>query len=122
METQQSYIEEQINAYKKTDIITQLQKEILPLQGLKTLSTDNNINIRFPPIQASFPNAIFPVGCMHEFLSASFEDASATNGFIAGLLSNLMKTGGACVWISNTKMLFPAALKTFGIAPDNIIF
>src|SRR6478735_492592 len=105
----------------KNDIITQLQKEILPLQGLKTLSTDNRIDINFKPIEAAFPNAIFPVGCMHEFVRSSTENA-AGNGFIAYLLSKLLQPGGAGIWLSTSRTLFPAALKIFGVAPDQIIF
>jgi len=122
MKTQQSYVEGQIHVCKKPDIIAQLQKDILPLQGLKALSTDSNIGIGFKPIELSFPNATFPVGFMHEFLSATTEDAAATNGFVAGLLSRLMQFGGACIWISASRTLFPPALKTFGIKPDQVIF
>ena len=106
----------------KNHIITQLEREILPLQGLKTLPTDNNINLDFLPIENAFPNKSFPVGCMHEFISNSIQDIAATNGFVCGLLSKLMRLGGACVWISTTRTLFPAALKNFGIEPEQIIF
>ncbi len=106
----------------KNYIITQLEREILPLQGLKTLSTDNIINLDFLPIENAFPNKSFPVGCMHEFTSNSIQDIAATNGFVCGLLSKLMSPGGACVWISTSRTLFPAALKNFGIEPEQIIF
>ena len=108
--------------FAKNDIIQQLQKDILPLEGLKALSTDTKINIGFKPIEECFPNATFPTGSMHEFLSASEEDVAATNGFVGGLLSRLMQQGGVCVWISASRTLFPPALKTFGIEPDQIIF
>jgi protein ImuA len=121
METQH-YLAGNLYACKKTNIITQLQKDILPLQGLKALSTDPIITIDFPPIETSFPNATFPIGCVHEFLSTSTENAAATNGFVAGLLSRLMQLGGVCIWISSARTLFPPALKTFGIEPDQIIF
>src|SRR3989442_913039 len=104
------------------NIITQLQKDILPLQGYKTISPNTCINIGFSPIEAAFPNTTFPVGCMHEFLSASAEDIAATNGFVACLLSRLMQFGGVCIWISASRTLFPPALKTFGVEPDQIIF
>ena len=48
----------------RSNIIAQLEKDILPLQGLKSLSTDNNINIGFRAIEHAFPNAIFPIGCI----------------------------------------------------------
>jgi len=106
----------------RSNIITQLERAILPLQGLKLLSTDNNINIGFRPIELAFPNATFPIGCTHEFLSTSQEDVAATNGFIAVLLSKLMQFGGAAIWISSRRTLFPAALKSFGIDADKIVF
>ena len=33
-----------------------------------------------------------------------------------------MLKGGACLWISKSRKIFPAALKTFGVEPDNVIF
>ncbi len=106
----------------RSNIIAQLERDILPLQGLKSLSTDNNINIGFRPIELAFPNATFPIGCTHEFLGASEEDIASTNGFVAVLLSKLMQFQGAAVWISSSRTLFPTALKGFGINPDKIIF
>jgi protein ImuA len=106
----------------KADIISRLQKEILSLQGFKSL-TNVTMNDPIPaPIKNAFPNKIFPVGAIHEFLSNGAESAAATNGFTTGLLSALMKNGGAAIWISATRILFPPALKYFGIEPDNIIF
>jgi protein ImuA len=107
---------------EQTAIIKQLQKEILPLQGLKKLSTDNNINIDFRPIENAFAYSSFAVGCIHELLSASQDDIAPTNGFIAALLSKLMLSKGTAIWISATPNLFPAALKNFGVDPEHIIF
>lgn len=107
---------------QKSSVIAQLEREILPLQGLKKLTTDHDINVGLSSIENAFPNYIFPVGCVHEFLSASPEDAASTNGFAAALLSKLMLFQGAAIWISTNKNLFPVALKNFGIEPENIIF
>ena len=104
------------------NVITQLQKDILSLQGFKVLPTDNNINIGFRPIQDAFPNSIFPTGCIHEFLSESSANMASTNCYIAGLLSKLMYPAGACIWISASRTLFPAALKFFGVDPGQILF
>jgi len=105
----------------KSDIIAQLRKDILPLQGLKTLSTDNHVNIGFRPIEMAFPGATFPIGCTHEFLSTP-QNVACTTGFIAVLLSKLMQRGGAAIWIGASRTLFPPALHRFGIEPDKIIF
>lgn len=106
----------------KADIIAQLQKEILPLQGFKTIAKNTAGDVGLGPIKKAFPNAEFPIGAIHEFLSATAEDATTTTGFVSGILSSLMKKGGACIWIGASRTIFPPALKLFGIAPDKIIF
>ena len=103
-------------------ILAQLQKDILSLQGYHQLPTENDIPIGFRPIENAFPLARFPVGCMHEFINLSVEDASATAGFIAALLHSRMQLGGACLWISAGRTLFPAALSLYGIEPHQVIF
>jgi protein ImuA len=106
----------------KNDIIAQLQKEILPLQGFKPPSAGMAVNVGLGAIEAAFPNSVFPTGAVHEFQCAGREQAAATGGFIAGLLGSLMQRGGVCIWISRARTLFPPALKVFGIKPDRIIF
>lgn len=106
----------------KKDIIDQLQKNILAWQGFIPPAADNTAGIGLGPLEAAFPNAVFPTGAIHEFLSARPEHAAASGGFIAGLLKTLMLNGGACLWISMSRSLFPPALKTFGVEPDRVIF
>jgi protein ImuA len=105
----------------KADIATALQSDILRLQGFKRLS-NSAADVGLGPMREAFPNASFPVGCVHEFLSSRAEDASATNGFIAGLLAALMNSHGTALWISSSRKLFPPALKSFGIQPERFIF
>ncbi len=106
----------------KADIIKQLQKEIISLQGFKTKSENNNANTGLGSINNAFPNAVFPFGAVHEFIAATAEDKAASLGFIAGILSSCLKNNGAAIWITDTGNTFPPALQTFGIAPDKIIF
>ena len=106
----------------KADIIAQLQKEILPLQGYKPVVGAGAIDFGLGPIRYAFPNHSFPLGAMHEFIYMQPEQASATSGFIAGILSSLMRRGGVSLWISSSRLLFPPALKAFDINPDKIIF
>ena len=73
-------------------------------------------------ITDAMPNGVFPLGAVHEFLSGRTEDAAATTGFISGLLASLMGSSGTALWISTMRMVFPPALKTFGVQPDRIIF
>ncbi len=110
------------NLESKNDIIQQVKKEILTLQGLKRASGSQRLNSGLGPIEKSFPERVFPIGAVHEFISPLSEDAAATNGFIAGLLGRLMHQGGACLWIGTHRTLFPPALKFFGIDPERIIF
>lgn len=106
----------------KSAIISQLQKDILLLQGFKTRPGSTNVDIQLGPMKYAFPNASFPVGAIHEFCCSAKEDAAVTTGFIIGILSSLMKSGGASVWISSSGNIFPPALKFYGINPDQIIF
>src|SRR5687768_17497799 len=96
------------------DIISQLQSDILRMQGFKS-ANNAALDMGLGPIKEALPNGSFPLGAVHEFLSARAEDAAATSGFIAGLLSPLMGSAGACLWISSSRTLFPPALKNFGI-------
>ena len=106
----------------KKNIITQLQKNILQWQGI---SVPQASSTRFPgleQIEAAFPNAIFPGGAIHEFLTEEQEHAAACAGFLGGLLKVLMQHGGICLWIGTSRSLFPPALKSFGVAPERIVF
>ena len=107
---------------QKADIIFQLQKEILQLQGFRYKASDDLIRPVLGPIDSCFPNGIFPLASIHEFLTGSAEDVAATSGFISCLLSSLMSKGGASVWIGVSQAIFPAALKFFNVEPDKIIF
>jgi protein ImuA len=106
---------------EKARIISQLQQDILLLQGYKPASEDA-LDMGLGLINEAFPTGSFPLGAIHEFLSSSAEDTAATSGFIAGLLSRLLEKGGTSLWISSARKLFPPALKNFGIRPDRFIF
>src|SRR4028119_2214731 len=102
-------------------LFAQLQKEILPLQGYKPAAKGGAFDSGLGPIKYAFPNATFPLGAVHEFFCTSPEDTSATNGFIAGILSSLVRDTGVLLWIGSG-LIFPPALQAFGIKPDKIIF
>jgi protein ImuA len=106
----------------KMDIISQLRKDLLLWEGFKAPLTNNKDMLGLGPIEAAFPNGIFPKGKIHEFLSGEPEHAAAAGGFIAGILKILMLQGGVCLWIGTARTLFPPALKVFGVEPDRIIF
>lgn len=104
------------------EIISQLKKEILHLEGFKPAENGMAEGFGLGDLESSFPNHIFPTGVIHEFLCAEKEQAAASGGFISGLLAKLMQNNGICVWISSSRLLFPPALKIFGVEPDKIIF
>jgi len=106
----------------KAEIIAQLQRDILPLQGYKSSLHNAALDVGLGPIKHAFPASVFPLGAVHEFFCSRSEDATASSGFIAGLLSSLMHNHGAAVWISSSQTIFPPALKAFGIDPHKIIF
>ena len=106
----------------KADIIAQLQKEILSLQGFKSILHNNVADIALGPITNAFPNATFPFGAIHEFIGSTTEDVTSAAGFIAGIIGLLIRDRGACVWINSSQTIFPPALASFGIEPDKIIF
>ena len=106
----------------RKDIITQLQKEILQLQGYKTLVPNKVSPINLGPIENAFPNGCFPEAGIHEFITERPQHEAATCGFIAGLMGAFMQKGGASIWIGSSGKLFPPSLKIFGIEPDKIVF
>jgi protein ImuA len=109
-------------AGKRADIIAELQGSILRLQGFKPGGSNSLLDSRLGSIRYSFPNSTFPLGAIHEFLTAKREDTAATVGFIGGILSALLGKKGAAMWISCSRTLFPPALKNFGIDPERLIF
>jgi protein ImuA len=111
-----------MSSIPKSEIVARLQREILPLQGLSPVLKNTALNTALGPIRYAFPNASFPLGAIHEFISTGMESAAATSGFVSGMLASMMEKNGIVIWISATRNIFPPALTTFGIAPDKIIF
>ena len=107
---------------KKTDILTQLKREILHLEGFRSAIPGSIMDLGLGFMEEAFPNGSFPLGAVHELISEGAESTAATAGFISGLLGGLMKSGGAAVWIGSSPNLFPPALKAFGIHPGQIVF
>jgi protein ImuA len=105
----------------KTNIVAELQSDILRLEGFKP-ANNSALDLGLGPLKQAFPNASFPTGCVHEFISAKPEELSSTSGFIAGLLSVLAGNHGTVLWISTSGTVFPPALRNFGLQPDQFIF
>jgi len=81
----------------KADIIAQLKKDILPLQGFKNPLQAAAMDTGLGIIKNAFPNRTFPTGAVHEFIATSMEEASASCGMISGIVSSLMKNTGAAI-------------------------
>jgi protein ImuA len=106
----------------KKDIIGRLRRDILLWEGFKPPLAGNAGAFSLGPIEAAFPNGVFPTGTIHEMVCPAQEQAAATTGFMAGILASLMKQGGACLWIGVSRKLFPPSLMAFGVEPDRMIF
>lgn len=105
----------------KRKTIDRLKLDILRWQGfIPPDSTTDRVGLG--PMEDAFPNTAFPSFGVHEFISTCREESAATSGFMGGLLAKLMDSGGICCWISTSKMLFPPALRTFGVQPDRVVF
>lgn len=107
---------------QKKETISQLRKEILLLQGTRPPVAGAAGTFGLGQIETAFPGGVFPTGAVHEFICEKPEHAAASAGFISGILGKLMADGGACLWISRSRTVFPPALKVFGVKPDRIIF
>jgi protein ImuA len=106
----------------KAEILAQLQREILSLQGFKSPLPDAEDVVGLGSINQAFPHAVFPLSAMHEFICTNAEEATASSAFIAGLVSTLMQENGTAIWISASRFIFPPALKAFGLQPHQVIF
>jgi protein ImuA len=106
----------------KQDTINKLRKDILHWEGFKPPAAKSAETIGLGTIEDAFPNGVFPKGAIHEMLCPAPEQLAATSGFMAGILTSLMKQGGACVWISLSGKLFPPSLASFNVEPDRVIF
>lgn len=111
----------------KMEKLEQLRRDIL---GVQVARTEEEIGVArqgLGPLAAAFPVGSFPGGAVHELVSNRPEGAAATAGFMAALLSFLMKPeqpggGKACLWAGARRCIFPPALWQMGVAADRIIF
>jgi protein ImuA len=106
----------------KRELISRLQKDILQWEGYRPPPAGTKDLVGLGPVEAAFPNGVFPLGTVHELVCGNTEQATACGGFVTSLLSILMQNGGACIWIGLSGNLFPMALKAFGVEPDRVIF
>lgn len=106
----------------KEEIISKLRQDMIRWEGFRPPKPGAENDMGLGPVAGAFPDGVFPTGAIHEFISSSPEDTAASGGFIAGLVQKLLTGGGACLWISYTRRIYPPALKLFGVDPDRVIF
>jgi protein ImuA len=109
-------------AIANKELIQRLQKDILQWEGYKPPEAGTRGVLGLGPLEAAFPNGIFPQHSVHELVCASSEQAAASGGLVTGILSLLIQKGGVCVWIGRARWLFAPALAAFGVAPHQVIF
>jgi protein ImuA len=109
-------------AMAKRELIERLQKDILQWEGYKPPPVGTRNLVGLGPLEAAFPNGVFPVSAVHELVCNSSEQAAATGGLVTGILSVLLQQGGICVWIGRARRLFAPALTAFGVQPHRLIF
>jgi protein ImuA len=107
---------------QQSDIIKKLENAILPLQGYRSSLGTLPVQIDLGPVNEAFPNSQFPTGAIHEFVATEINTQVAASGFIAAIISSLMKDSGVVLWISASRTIFPPALKAFNIDPGSVIF
>jgi protein ImuA len=103
------------------DIIQQLRQEILSREGLRPPSAAT-VDMGLGTMAAAFPQGVFPTGAMHELLSDGPEGAAAGSAWVAALIGRLMTGEGACIWIGPRRIIYPPALKAYGVEPDRVVF
>jgi protein ImuA len=108
--------------HDKEEILRQLYREILPLQGYKAVAGQARIDLGLGLIQAAFPNEIFPTGAIHDFITNDEEQDAATSAFVAALLGRLTASGGLVVWIGQPDTVLIPGLPLFGLEPHRIFF
>jgi protein ImuA len=106
----------------RSDIIQELRQDLLLLNGFPARHLHHSFDFGLPELEYAFPNHTFPLGVIHDFTSFTNEDRAATSAFVSCIAGKLLQKGGICTWISISRLLFPAALASFNIQPDKVVF
>jgi protein ImuA len=106
----------------RSDILHQLQREILALGGMPVPTKENELPDALSFLKEHFPHGTLPTGAMHEFMGSTPEDGAATLGFIAALMSSCLPSSGAVAWISNESTIHPPSLSHYRLSPHHVLF
>jgi protein ImuA len=106
----------------KAAVIEKLKQDLLILGGLKPLQQGVQPQGELAFMQAHFPQGVFPIGAVHEFVCPTLEQAAASTAFINGVISSCLPSKGVTVWVSTEEYFFSQAFAAFGVEPHHIIF
>jgi protein ImuA len=105
----------------KADILNRLRRDILMLQGSKPPAYVTETDMKLGPVIHAFPNSTFPVAAVHEFICKGQAAIAPTMGFVNALLSAL-SNHRPVIWITRKRRVYPPALTSFGIIPEQLVF
>ncbi|GEP93292.1 protein ImuA [Chitinophaga terrae (ex Kim and Jung 2007)] len=105
----------------KQQIVVELRKELLLLQGFKAASPDA-AKVDLGMMNGCFPNSTFPTGNVHEIISTIDSEKSAASAFVCAVAGMLMKRSGPGIWISTKNEIYPPALNQFNVPAERIVF
>lgn len=105
----------------KNDLIRELQQQILSMQKGQ-VGLDRQPVTGLAGLEQAFPQKVFPLGAVHEFISYNQEDRAATSGFIGAVVSRVNAKQGLCLWVGLHCSVFPTALQLFDVNPHLVIF
>lgn len=99
-----------------------LRQEIRRIEGFKNPSGRGALRFGIPAVDNALPEKSFPLGVTHEFISDQPEETAATAGFMAGLLSLMLRDNGSIAWIGSRKTWYAPGLAAYGFDPKRIVF
>ena len=110
-------------AIPKTDIIQQLRREIIALDGLRHVPMDDAPQEGMGLFADHFPQGRFPLGAVHELKPFAEADQPATLGFSLALMQTVLPAEGIIAWVSAQPMpLYAPGLRQIGLDPARVIF
>lgn len=113
---------EQEKSRSKADTLAYLRGQIQKMEGYKPENRSESVSFGIPEMDDAFPAGTFPLGAVHEFISNGHEDTAATLGFSSAIFASIAEKGGAILWITKTRSVFPPGLRIYGLDPEKIIF
>ncbi len=107
----------------KKDIIQQLRREIIALNGLRHVPMDHAPLEGMGLFADHFPQGRFPLGAVHEVKPFSAGDQPAALGFSLALMQTVLPAEGIIAWVSPQPWpLYAPGLRQIGIDPARVIF